>query len=188
MLRLAAGEVDGLERIAAALGADVTSQLAAAARCWSGAPASGSSRCPSRASGRAVLMPDDAGLATADVYREADRLGLARARRRSSLALRERLLAAASAGASPLDYPDLLVNDLGEAALSLRPEIGEALEALREAGAEHALVTGSGPTAVGLFARHRQGRRRRLGAAPALLGCDRDRPPAAPTTRFGAGD
>ena len=54
-------------------------------------------------------------------------------------------------GASPLDYAELLVNDLGEAAISLRPAIGEALSALRHAGAEHALVTGSGPTAVGLF-------------------------------------
>ena len=33
----------------------------------------------------------------------------------------------------------------------MRPEIGGALEALREAGAEVALVTGSGPTAFGIF-------------------------------------
>ena len=37
--------------------------------------------------------------------------------------LAERLRAAAAAGASPLDYPELLVNDLETAALSLRPEI-----------------------------------------------------------------
>ena len=54
--------------------------------------------------------------------------------------------------ASPLDYADLLVNDLEHAALSLRPAIREAIEALRDAGAEAALVTGSGPTAFGLFA------------------------------------
>ena len=59
----------------------------------------------------------------------------------------------AGAGASPLDYPELLVNDLEPAARSLRPEIGEALEQLREAGAPVALLSGSGPTAVGLFAR-----------------------------------
>ena len=46
---------------------------------------------------------------------------------------------------------ELLVNDLGEAALSLRPEIGAALAALEEAGAAVALVAGSGPTACGLF-------------------------------------
>ncbi|HEY8001923.1 MAG TPA: hypothetical protein VID76_08295, partial [Solirubrobacterales bacterium] len=34
----------------------------------------------------------------------------------------------------------------------LRPSITEALAALDEAGAVHSLVTGSGPTAVGLFA------------------------------------
>ena len=54
-------------------------------------------------------------------------------------------------GASPLGYADLLVNDLQEAVLSLRPEVGEALAALREVGAGATLVTGSGPTAVGLF-------------------------------------
>ena len=37
------------------------------------------------------------------------------------------------------------------AARSLRPEIGAALDALRAAGAPHALLTGSGPTAFGLF-------------------------------------
>jgi 4-diphosphocytidyl-2-C-methyl-D-erythritol kinase len=45
----------------------------------------------------------------------------------------------------------LLVNDLEQAAISLRPEIAEALAALDEAGAARTLVTGSGPTAVGLF-------------------------------------
>ena len=48
-------------------------------------------------------------------------------------------------------YTELLVNDLEAAAVSLRPQIADALEALREAGAEVAFVTGSGPTAVGLF-------------------------------------
>jgi len=43
------------------------------------------------------------------------------------------------------------VNDLQPAALSLRPEIEEALHALEDAGAAHAMVTGSGPTAFGFF-------------------------------------
>ena len=42
-------------------------------------------------------------------------------------------------------------NDLEQAAVSLRPRIADALDVLREAGAEAAFVTGSGPTAVGLF-------------------------------------
>jgi 4-diphosphocytidyl-2C-methyl-D-erythritol kinase len=57
----------------------------------------------------------------------------------------------AGAGASPLSYPELLVNDLEPAALSLRPDIGKALDALREAGAPVTILSGSGPTAVGLF-------------------------------------
>ena len=62
-----------------------------------------------------------------------------------------RLREAAGAGASPLAYPELLVNDLEAPARSLRPAIGTALGALREAGASVALLSGSGPTAVGLF-------------------------------------
>jgi 4-diphosphocytidyl-2-C-methyl-D-erythritol kinase len=58
---------------------------------------------------------------------------------------------AAGSGASPLEYADLLVNDLERAALSLRPEIAEALDTLNEVEAAAALVTGSGPTAFGLF-------------------------------------
>jgi 4-diphosphocytidyl-2-C-methyl-D-erythritol kinase len=58
----------------------------------------------------------------------------------------------AAVGGSPLDYPaELLVNDLEQAAISLRPEIAEALGALEEVGARRAMVTGSGPTAFGLF-------------------------------------
>jgi len=61
------------------------------------------------------------------------------------------LRAAAGPGASPLDYAELLANDLEPAARSLRPEIGEALDSLRQAGAPLVLLTGSGPTAFGLF-------------------------------------
>ncbi len=61
------------------------------------------------------------------------------------------LRAAAAGGASPLAYSELLANDLAEAAISLRPEIRAALAALAGAGAAVTLVSGSGPTAVGLF-------------------------------------
>jgi 4-diphosphocytidyl-2-C-methyl-D-erythritol kinase len=79
-----------------------------------------------------------------------DRLGLGR----SSMELEQaegELREAAGRGASPLSYAELLVNDLEQAALSLRPEISEALAALEEVGAVRALVTGTGPTAFGLF-------------------------------------
>lgn len=150
VLRLAGTEVEGIAAIAAGLGADVPSQLAPAPALVGG----GGERVeplPEPGEWAAVLIPDERGLSTADVYAEADRLGLAREPAELA-ALGERLRAAATAGATPLDYGELLVNDLGTAALSLRPEIGEALEALREAGAVQALITGSGPTAFGLFA------------------------------------
>ena len=57
----------------------------------------------------------------------------------------------AAGGASPLDYAGLLANDLEPAALALRPSIAAAIDALRGAGAAHASMTGSGPTAFGLF-------------------------------------
>ena len=98
------------------------------------------------------------------------------ARRASSRRLGERLRDPAGDGASPLDFAELLVNDLEPAALSLRPEIADALDALREAGASAALVTGSGPTAFGLFADIAAGRRGGRGASAALRGRDRRRP------------
>jgi 4-diphosphocytidyl-2-C-methyl-D-erythritol kinase len=97
-----------------------------------------------------VLLPGGGGLSTADVFAEADRLGLGRGNEELE-ELAGRLRSAAGAGASPLSYPELLVNDLEPAARSLRPEIGDALDSLRGAGAPHAMLTGSGPTAFGVF-------------------------------------
>jgi 4-diphosphocytidyl-2-C-methyl-D-erythritol kinase len=148
-VRLAAWLPD-LKKIAAGLGADVPSQLSPGLALVRGA-GERVERLPEPAPHAFVLLPDGGGLSTAAVFAEADRLGLGRsAEELESLAasLRE----AAGAGASPLEYTELLVNDLEPAACSLRPEIGAALEALRDAGAAHALLTGSGPTAFGLFA------------------------------------
>jgi 4-diphosphocytidyl-2-C-methyl-D-erythritol kinase len=149
VLRLAAGEVADLPELAAELGADVPSQLRPALALVRGA-GEHVSPLPEPAEHAVVLLPGGGGLSTAAVFAEADRLGLGR----SDAELEElaaRLRQVAGAGASPLDYPDLLVNDLAPAALSLRPDIGEALEALRAAGAPEAILSGSGPTAVGLF-------------------------------------
>jgi 4-diphosphocytidyl-2-C-methyl-D-erythritol kinase len=149
VLRLAAGEVSDLPRLATELGADVPSQLRPSLALVQGA-GERVEPLPAPAEHAAVLLPGGGGLSTADVFAEADRLGLGRdASELEGLAAR--LRDAAGAGASPLAYRDLLVNDLEPAALSLRPDIGEALEALREAGAPVAILSGSGPTAVGLF-------------------------------------
>jgi 4-diphosphocytidyl-2-C-methyl-D-erythritol kinase len=148
VLRLAQGEVADLEQIAAGLGADVPSQLTPALALVQGV-GERIERLPEPAPHAVVLLPDGGGLSTAAVFDEADRLGLGRdATELGELAQR---LRAAGAGASPLAYPELLVNDLESAARSLRPGIGGALDALRAAGAPHALLTGSGPTVFGLF-------------------------------------
>jgi 4-diphosphocytidyl-2-C-methyl-D-erythritol kinase len=150
VLGLAAGAVGDLPRIAAALGADVPSQLRPALALVRGAGES-VAPLPEPAPHAALLLPDGGGLSTADVFAEADRLGLGREPAElDELALRLRRVA--GAGASPLSYPELLVNDLEAPARSLRPAIGTALEELRGAGAAVALLSGSGPTAVGLFA------------------------------------
>jgi 4-diphosphocytidyl-2-C-methyl-D-erythritol kinase len=149
VLRLAAGEVAELEEIAAGLGADVPSQLVPALSLVRGA-GERIERLPEPGPHAVVLLPGGGGLSTAAVFAEADRLGLGRPAEELE-GLAGRLRVAAGGGASPLAYAELLVNDLEPAARSLRPDIGEALEALREAGAPHALLTGSGPTAFGLF-------------------------------------
>jgi 4-diphosphocytidyl-2-C-methyl-D-erythritol kinase len=129
------GEEALLLELAAALGSDVPSQLRPG-------------RCLVRGGGELVealedppafgvlVLPSAAALATAAVYREADRLRLARS-------------------ADELGRLDALslegVNDLQAAALSLEPSIAAALSQAREAGARSAMVCGSGPTVVGLF-------------------------------------
>jgi 4-diphosphocytidyl-2-C-methyl-D-erythritol kinase len=150
VLRLAAGEVADLPRLAAELGADVPSQLRPALALVRGA-GERVEPLPEPAAHAAVLLPDGGGLGTAEVFAEAARLACGReAAELDELA--GRLREAAGAGASPLAYPELLVNDLEAPARSLRPSIGDALDELREAGAPVALLSGSGPTAVGLFA------------------------------------
>ncbi len=113
-----------------------------------------------------MLLPDPEGLSTAEVYAEADRLGLGREGAELDV-LAVRLLEVTGAGASPLSYAELLRNDLEPAVLSLRPAIAAAKEELYAAGAELAGVTGSGPTVFGLFAD-------RAAAVRAAEGIDRE--------------
>ena len=149
VLRLAQGEADGIEEVAERLGADVPSQVHPSLAVLRGAGERVEELARPAEFG-VVLIPGGDGLSTADVYAEADRLGLGRPREELD-ELAARIADRAGSGSSPLDYADLLANDLEHAALSLRPEIREALDALRDAGADAALVTGSGPTAFGLF-------------------------------------
>jgi 4-diphosphocytidyl-2-C-methyl-D-erythritol kinase len=91
-----------------------------------------------------VLAPAEQGLSTKDVYAEADRLPSTRAQLEpdSLRRLADAPLAALSRR---------MENDLEAAALSLRPELATILAQLRDAGALATLVSGSGPTVVGVF-------------------------------------
>lgn len=144
-----AGRVPDLTGIAAELGADVPSQLDPALSLVGGA-GENVEKLPAPAPHAVVLLPGGGGLSTAAVFAEADRLGIGRSEE-ELVSLATRLRDTAAAGRPPLDYADLLANDLEPAARSLRPDIGIALDALREVGAPLALLTGSGPTAFGLF-------------------------------------
>jgi 4-diphosphocytidyl-2-C-methyl-D-erythritol kinase len=132
-----------LVRIAARLGSDVPSQLDPRHALVQGAgeriePVT----LPSLA---VVLIPDEEGLSTAAVYAELDRLD--GARRALDPAPLHRLTAS-----SQDELSRSMDNDLQPAALSLRPDLQDRLDALIDAGALGAAVSGSGPTCFGLFA------------------------------------
>jgi 4-diphosphocytidyl-2-C-methyl-D-erythritol kinase len=99
-----------------------------------------------------VLVPQAEGLPTGEVYREADRIGAPR----STL---DPEAVRALAGLPLEELAASLENDLQPAAVSLRPEVEEGIEALIRAGALSALVTGSGPTVFGVFEREEEARR-----------------------------
>lgn len=150
VLRLGGGDRDGLAAAALALGADVPSQLVPALSLVEGV-GEVVERLPAPEPHGVLLLPGGGGLSTADVFAEADRLGVGR-NERDLAGVRLGLRAATASGASPLEYTELLINDLQAPAISLRPEIESAIEALESAGAAAALLSGSGPTAFGLFA------------------------------------
>ena len=149
-----------LAALAAELGADVPAQVAPGRWLATGAGERLQQLRAPRATLGVLVVPVAAQLSTAAVYAQADRI----AERRGGAEL-ERLsgeLAAALAGGEQLPPQALLVNDLQTAALQLCPQIAHALEQVRAAGAAHALVSGSGPTVLGLFpSSERQGAHQR---------------------------
>jgi 4-diphosphocytidyl-2-C-methyl-D-erythritol kinase len=133
-----------LHEIARGLGADVPAQVRPGRVLATGA-GEVVERIPGVARYGVLVVPSDGQLSTPEVYREADRLGLPR----DAPGLRE-ALDAVRAGLP--DLPDALcVNELQPAALSLRPALEDTLRRVREAGADVAMVSGSGPTVLGLF-------------------------------------
>jgi 4-diphosphocytidyl-2-C-methyl-D-erythritol kinase len=137
-------EDDQLREIATPLGSDVPSQIVPGHSVVTGTGENVERvELPPMA---VVLVPAELGLATKDVFRKADDMGIPHT--------------------GPLDPADLyalarepvaviterLENDLQPAALRLRPELEQTIEQLKEAGALGAQVSGSGPTVFGLFA------------------------------------
>ena len=133
-----------LHHIAVTLGADVPAQVRPGRVLATGA-GEHVERVPGVARYGVLIVPGDAPLRTPDVFKEADRLGLPRKAKALAAALE-----AVREGLP--DLPDALcVNELEPAALSLRPELRETLAQVRDAGADVAMVSGSGPTVLGLF-------------------------------------
>jgi 4-diphosphocytidyl-2-C-methyl-D-erythritol kinase len=91
-----------------------------------------------------VLVPAADGLSTAEVYRTA---------RPNEIypAVQGDLIRGVHLARDVGGVARLVVNDLQEAALALRPELSATLERLRAAGALAAAISGSGPTAFGIF-------------------------------------
>lgn len=139
------------EAIAFALGADVPSQLRPGAALVLGAgerivPVD--PRCLSAAKRAYVIVVQPVGLATADVFAQADRIGVPE----TGIVARENdVVETVSAGMDLDGLCELVHNALEPAILGLRPELAGVTTALREAGARAAAFTGSGPTAFGVF-------------------------------------
>lgn len=135
-------ERDELEEVAAELGSDVPFLVAGGTAVGGGR---GELLAPVLARGTYhwVFALGDDGLSTPEVYAECDRL-------RGAAEVPEpvatpTLMAALRTG-DPHELAPQLTNDLQEAAISLRPELGDVLAAGMEYGALAGVVSGSGPT------------------------------------------
>ena len=93
-----------------------------------------------------VLVPAAFGLSTPEVYRTLDEL------RPQAVERDPMALVSALRSGDPEAVAPLLHNDLQQAALHLRPELQETIDALEAAGALRAMVSGSGPTILALAA------------------------------------
>lgn len=91
-----------------------------------------------------VVVPSDRGLSTPEVYRHFDRMFPDAP---SEPVPADALLRAIAEG-DAWALADSLHNDLEAAAIDLRPELGDLIEAGEDAGALRGIVSGSGPTCV----------------------------------------
>jgi len=131
---------DELRVFGAQLGADVPF-------CLAGGTALGTDRGDrlvpvlSRGSYHWVLAFSDRGLSTPEVFGKFDDLGCGA----RDLEPPEDLLNALVSG-DPVALGKALANDLSQAALALRPELGRVIETGTDLGAIGAIISGSGPT------------------------------------------
>ena len=135
-------EREVIEEVAAELGSDVPFLVTGGTAIGSGR---GELLAPVLARGTYhwVLALAEGGLSTPEVYAECDRL-----RRDEDVpepVATPALMAALRSG-DPRELAPQLTNDLQDAALTLRPELGETLAAGMEYGALGGVVSGSGPT------------------------------------------
>jgi 4-diphosphocytidyl-2-C-methyl-D-erythritol kinase len=147
ILRALRGDRDpnDLHAIARALGADVPFFLTGAEAGFGTGRGDRIQPLPDFPRGHAfVLVPSDRGLATAEVFAASEPNPIFRA-------VEGDLVRAMHTVRSVRDVASLMANDLEPVVLSLRPDVAGALEDLRSQGALAQIVTGSGPTAFGLF-------------------------------------
>ncbi len=142
-----------LLRLAGELGADVPAQVRPGRWLASGAGETLRALPDPHPSFGVLVLPSAGSLSTAAVYEQADRLAGGRHREHAQLQRLERELAgdlALGVSVPPLSW---LENELADAARSLCPSIDDSLQQARDAGADVAFVSGSGPTVVGLLLR-----------------------------------
>jgi 4-diphosphocytidyl-2-C-methyl-D-erythritol kinase len=134
-----------LHRIARSLGADVPFFLSGAEAALGSGRGDRIQPLPDFPGDHAfVLVPHERGLSTGKVY-------AATAPNELFLAVQGELFRRAHTARRPDQVAALMANDLEAAVLRLRPDVARALESLRGEGALRAMVSGSGPTAFGLF-------------------------------------
>jgi 4-diphosphocytidyl-2-C-methyl-D-erythritol kinase len=151
ILRALRGDRDpnDLHAIARALGADVPFFLTGAESGFGTGRGDRIQPLPDFPRGHAfVLVPSETGLPTAEVFAACEPNPIFRA-------VEGDLVRAMHTVRSVRDVANLMANDLEPVVLSLRPDVAGALADLRSQGALAQIVTGSGPTAFGLF-EHRQ--------------------------------
>lgn len=146
-----AGLESSLSEAASSLGSDVPFSLAGGTAIGTGR---GEKLTPVAATAflHWVISPSDAGLSTPDVYRKLDILRTEAGVDVSRIERPEvpKELVEALVTGDAMRIAELMHNDLEIAALALRPELAETLEAGRKAGSLKSMISGSGPTVLHL--------------------------------------